>query len=75
MSRNKRQSLSPEEQTVLDHLQSRPLTRRDEYGRCDELIVEEHYLHDATLVGEHLRYVATHNGRWLAVATWGGASY
>ncbi len=75
MSRNKRQSLSPEEQTVLDHLQVRPLTGREEYGRCDELIVEEHYLHDATLVGEHLRYVATHNGRWLAVATWSGASY
>lgn len=74
MSGNKRRPLSPDEQTVLDHLQVRPL-RTDEFARCDELIVREHYLHDATLVGEHLRYVATYKGRWLAVATWSGASF
>jgi len=37
--------------------------------------VAHHYLQDATLVGEHLRYVASYRGRWLAVATWGGAAF
>lgn len=75
MSRNQRQPLPPDEQTVLDHLQVRPLTGTDDRTRCDELIVRDHYLHEATLVGEHLHYVATHKGRWLAVATWSGASF
>ena len=44
-------------------------------ARCDELILEHHYLHDATLVGEQLRYAATYKGRWLALATWSGASF
>ena len=55
MARIKRKSVSPEEQTVLDRLQIRPLTRADDLARCDELIVAEHYLHAATLVGEQLR--------------------
>ena len=75
MSQTKRKSVSPDEQTVLDHLQVRRLTGTDEFARCDELIVEEHYLHDATLVGEHLRYAATFKGRWLAVATWNAAAF
>jgi predicted transposase YbfD/YdcC len=75
MARIKRKSVSPEEQTVLDRLQIRPLTRADEIARCDELIVAEHYLHDATLVGEQLRYVATFKGQWLAVATWSAAAF
>lgn len=75
MSQTKRPSVSPDEQTVLDHLQVRRLTRPDELARCDELIVQEHYLHDATLVGEHLRYAATFKGRWLAVATWSAAAF
>jgi hypothetical protein len=75
MTRTKRPSVSLDEQTVLDHLQVRPLTRHDEIACCDELIVQEHYLHDATLVGEHLRYVASYQGRWLVVATWSAASF
>lgn len=75
MSRTKRKPVSPDEQSVLDGLQVRPLTASDDLARCDELIVEEHYLHDATLVGEHLRYVATFKGRWLAVATWSAAAF
>lgn len=75
MSGNTRPPLSPDEQTVLDHLQVRPLTDTADLARCDELIVAEHYLHDATLVGEHLRYIAIYKGQWLAVATWSGASF
>ena len=71
MSGTKRTPLSPAEQTVLDHLPVRPLTGTDDLARCAEFIVQEHYLHEATLVGEHLRYVATYQGRWLAVANLG----
>ena len=60
---------------VLDQLQVRLLTSLKDKARCDQLIVEHHYLKDATLVGEQLRYVATYKGQWLAVATWSGAAF
>jgi hypothetical protein len=75
MARIKRKSLSPAEQTVLDHLQVRLLTTPKDIARCAALIVAQHYLHDATLVGEQLRYVATFKGQWLAVATWSAAAF
>ena len=63
------------EQLVLEHFQLRLLTEPAELERCDALIVEHHYLHSATLVGEHLRYVATYKGEWLAVACFSAGSY
>ena len=60
---------------MLDHLQVRLVTSPKDKARCDQLIVEHHYLKDATLVGEQLRYVATYRGQWLAVATWSAASW
>jgi hypothetical protein len=74
MARSKRKDLTPDEQAVLDQVQVRLLSKPNEVARCDELILEHHYLHDATLVGEHLRYAATYKGQWLAVATWSGAA-
>jgi hypothetical protein len=74
MARSKRKDLTPDEQDVLDHVQVRLLSKPDEVARCDELIFEHHYLHDATLVGEHLRYAVIYKGKWLAVATWSGAA-
>ena len=74
MARAKRKDLTRDEQDVLDHVQVRLLYRPDDVARCDELIVEHHYLHDATLVGQHLRYAATYKGKWLAVATWSAAA-
>lgn len=75
MARIKRRFVSADEQEILKHLQVRPLLSRKETVRCDQLIVEHHYLHDATLVGEQLRYVATYKGEWLALATWSGAAF
>ena len=75
MAKSNRRRLSADEQDVLERLQVRVLTSRQDRRRCDALIVEHHYLHDATLVGEQLRYVATYKGRWLAVATWSGAAF
>ena len=75
MGKSKRLRLSANEQAVLDHLQVRVVTLPKDKKRCDELIVEHHYLKDATLVGEQLRYVATYKGQWLALATWSGAAF
>ena len=66
---------SASEQLVLEHFQLRLLTAPDELARCDALIVEHHYLHNATLVGQHLRYGATYKGEWLAFVTFSAASY
>lgn len=75
MLKSKRGKLTDDEQQVLDHLQVRLLTSPQDKARCNELIIEYHYLKDATLVGEHLRYVATYKGRWLALATWSAAAF
>jgi len=57
------------EQHVLEHLTVRPIEPH-EAGRFDQLIVQHHYLKRSELVGEHLRYVATYQGQWLALAAW-----
>jgi len=75
MAKSKRPILSTDEQQVLEHLQVRLVISVAEKARCDQLIVEHHYLKDATLVGQQLRYVATYKGRWLALATWSGAAF
>lgn len=43
----------------------------DERARWDQQICEHHYLHNANLVGEVLRYVITkRDGRWVALLGW-----
>jgi len=47
------------------------LMRPEERPRFDELLCAQHYLHNATLVGATLRYVAVApDGRWLALLAW-----
>ena len=75
MAKSKRPRLSADEQHVLEHAQVRLLSSPEDAARCDQLIIEHHYLHDATLVGEQLRYAVTYQGRWLGVATWSGAAF
>src|ERR1041384_8577348 len=75
MSKSKSRELSEEEQRVLDQGHLRLLTSPEDIARCDQLIVEHHYLHNVSLVGEHLRYAFIYKGRWLAVATWSAASF
>jgi hypothetical protein len=60
---------TPNEQEILIHLVVEPVPA-DQVERFDQLIVEHHYLKNAQVVGEHLRYVATYQGQWLALATW-----
>jgi hypothetical protein len=60
---------TPEEQVVLDQMTVREV-RPEEIARFNRHLEAEHYLKSAQLVGEHLRYVATWQGQWLALASW-----
>jgi hypothetical protein len=61
------------EQEILDGLCVR-LIGPEDVGRFDQLVVEHHYLKNANLVGEHMRYVAEFRGQWLALGAWCAAS-
>src|SRR6266536_6475442 len=58
-----------QEQQVLDQLVVRPIPPA-ERSRWDERVATHHYLKNATLVGEHLCYVAEQQGTWLALLGW-----
>jgi hypothetical protein len=51
------------------------LIRPDELRRWNRLVSQHHYLGNAHLVGEVLRYVAQRKGRWLACLGWSSAAY
>jgi hypothetical protein len=72
---SKRRALSPDEEHLLEHGRLQLLTSPEEMARCDQAIIEHHYLHNVSLVGEHLRYAFVYKGRWLAVATWSAAAF
>lgn len=75
MGKSKRPRLEASEQEILEEVQGVLLADAGDVAKCDQLIVEQHYLHDATLVGEHLRYAAVYRGQWLALATWSAAAF
>ena len=62
-------SVSAGEQAVRDGVQVR-LVEAGEQERFDRLLVEQHYLHNAELVGARLCYVAQYEGQWLALLSW-----
>lgn len=67
--------LDPLEQAALDQIQVR-LISPEEQPRWEDLIATRHYLKNATLVGEQLRYVVTDaHGQWLALLGWSAAAY
>jgi hypothetical protein len=66
--------LTAVEQAVLDGVTVRLIDSR-ERKRFDALLIKEHYLHSAELVGEQLRYVAEYQGQWLALQTWNAAAF
>ena len=75
MCKRKLRGVAANEQQILENGHLRLLTSRDDIARCDQAIVEHHYLHTCALVGEHLRYAFIYKGRWLAVATWSAAAF
>ena len=64
-----------EQQAILD--QCRPtawsLQSRSSYGTAWS--ARQHYLKNADLVGEQLRYVVTYQGQWVALLGWSAASF
>jgi len=76
MGKNKCRFRRPtaDEQTVLREMSLKVLVNSKDIGRCDRILVEEHYLHSAQLVGEQLRYALIWKGQWLAVAAWSAAA-
>jgi hypothetical protein len=68
-------SLTPAvpESAVLDRIQVR-LLGDPERPKFDWLLREEHYLHDATLTGQSLRYVAELDGQWVALISFSAAA-
>jgi len=74
MKTRRQVQVSASEQEVLDGVLVRLITE-GEQKRFDGLLVAQHYLKDATLVGERLCYVAEYAGRWLALLAWSAAAY
>src|SRR6266571_6788060 len=66
--------ITEEQQALLDGVQVR-LIEPGERERFDQLIVKEHYLNNAQLVGEQLRYIAEYKGQWMALMSWSAAAY
>ena len=64
-----------EEQRVLDELEIQVLLDGQQQERWNQLIVEQHYLRSAKLVGEQLRYVASYQGQWVAVLGWSAPAW
>ena len=65
---------TPDEQTVLREITVKLLGTSKDIRQCDQILVEHHYLHNARLVGEQLRYAVIWKGQWLAVAAWSAAA-
>ena len=63
-----------DEQTVLLGMTVRLLVRPEDLKKADQILTEHHYLHNARLVGEQLRYAVIWKGQWLAVAAWSAAA-
>lgn len=66
---------SADEQTVLLGMTVRLLVESKDIRKCDQILIEHHYLHSAQLVGGQLRYAVIWNGQWLAVAAWSAAAF
>jgi hypothetical protein len=74
MKAKRKPDMSAGEQAVLDGVTVR-LVKPEEQGRFNQLLIEQHYLHNAELVGERLCYVAEWQGQWLALLSWSAPAY
>jgi hypothetical protein len=64
-----------EEQKVLEELEIALVLATRERDRWNQLVVEQHYLHNAALVGEQLRYAVSYQGRWVALLGWNAPAW
>jgi hypothetical protein len=74
MKSAKKPAMTAGEQAVLDGVQVR-LIEAGEQERFDRLLIEQHYLHSAEMVGARLCYVAQYEGQWLALLSWSAPAY
>ena len=74
MNTKHRPLLTEDQQRLLDNVHVR-LIRSEEQEEFDRRIVEGHYLHNASFVGQQLRYVAEHEGQWVALLVWNAGAY
>jgi hypothetical protein len=66
--------ISEEQQCLLKGVQVR-LLKPDERERFDQLMGQQHYLGNARLVGEQVRYVAEYQGQWVGLMAWSAGAY
>ena len=64
----------PSEERLLREVTVRLIQPEEERQRHDELLDQEHYLHNANAIGRVLRYVAEYRGEWVAVLTFCSAA-
>lgn len=64
-----------EQPEVLAKLVVQRVTEPEELQRWNREVSEKHYLKNANLVGEQLRYAVTYQGEWLALLGCSAASY
>jgi hypothetical protein len=74
MKNARKPAMTAGEQAVLDGVRVR-LLEAGEQERFDRLLVEQHYLHNAEMVGARLCYVAEYEGQWLALLSWSAPAY
>lgn len=64
----------PAERRLLKEVRVR-LIQASERACFDQLLEQEHYLHNASAVGAVLRYVAEYRGQWLALLVFSSPAY
>src|SRR5713101_251343 len=64
----------PQEPKLLSDVSVR-LLEPSEQARFDDLLSREHYLKNATVVGQTLRYVAEYERQWLALLVFSSAAF
>src|ERR1035438_7567030 len=60
---------------ILDALEAHLVVAPEQIEFWNSLVREHHYLKNANLVGEQLRYVLTYQGQWAALLGWSAASF
>lgn len=64
----------PAEAAVVEQIEVR-LVVPEEEARWEQLMIQHHYLKNARMVGEQLRYVVEYQGQGLALLGWSAACY
>jgi hypothetical protein len=64
-----------ESPAILDALEAQWIVAPDQVQPWNSLVCAHHYLKNADMVGEQLRYVITYQGQWVALLGWSAASF